>query len=131
MNTLVSFRSASPGFAGQFSVGVNTSERKQIADFSYTGLSLIPIILFAMLNGAYEEVFLLGVLTRGLRGLGLSAAIGVSLLVRVLYHAYQGPIGMLWILSIGATLTLGYLITRSLWPPVFAHTLWDIVPIML
>jgi len=30
LNTLVSFRSASPGFAGQFSVGVNTQNGAKI-----------------------------------------------------------------------------------------------------
>ena len=110
---------------------IASAEQRQIAEFSYSGLTLVPMVLFAMANGVYEEVFLLGVLTRGLRGLGLSLAIGLSLLVRVLYHMYQGPLGMVWVLAVGATLTLGYLYSGSLWPPVFAHMLWDIVPIFL
>lgn len=110
---------------------IASAENRQLAEFSYTGLTLAPMVLFAMVNGAYEEVFLLGVLARGLRGLGLSVAIGISLLVRVLYHTYQGPLGMVWVLTVGATLTIGYLFSRSLWPPVFAHMLWDIVPIFL
>ncbi|MBX7228078.1 MAG: CPBP family intramembrane metalloprotease [Burkholderiaceae bacterium] len=103
-------------------------ERPGVIDFSFSGVSLTTIVLVALVNGTFEEVFLLGVLVRGLRGLGLSLAIGLPLLVRVLYHLYQGPVGVVWILSFGLTLTLAYVITRQLWPCVLAHTLWDIVP---
>lgn len=110
---------------------VASPEKRQIVEFSYTGLSLLTTVLVGMVNGTYEEVFLLGVLARGLRGFGLSVAIGLSLLVRVLYHMYQGPLGMVWVLVVGATLTVSYVWSRKLWPPVFAHMLWDIVPVLL
>lgn len=86
------------------------------------------VVLTAMVNGTFEEVFLLGVLTRGLRGFGLSVAIGLPLLLRASYHLYQGPVGMLSILMIGLVLTLGYVRSGRLWPPVFAHMLWDVLP---
>lgn len=70
---------------------------RQMADFSFTRLSLVWILAFAMVNGAFEEIFLLGVV---------------------------------WVLGIGLTLAVGYIATRSLWAPVLAHTLWDIVPIV-
>lgn len=104
--------------------------QRQMTEFSYTGLSLVWIVAFAMVNGAFEEIFLLGVLTRGLRGFGLSVALGAPLLVRVLYHLYQGPLGAVWVLGVGFTLTLGYVLTKDLWGPVLAHTLWDIFPIV-
>ena len=99
------------------------------AEFSFAGSSLASTVLFAIVNGTFEEIFLLGVLVRGLRGYGLSIAVGVPLLVRVLYHLYQGPLGVVWILAFGLTFTLVYLRTQKLWPLVFAHILWDIVPV--
>jgi membrane protease YdiL (CAAX protease family) len=93
-----------------------------------SALSLPIIVAYALVNGVFEEVFLLGVLVRGLRTLGLSLAIGLPLLVRVAYHLYQGPIGALWILVFGVVLTLFYVRYVSLWSPVFAHVLGDIVP---
>lgn len=96
--------------------------------FSFDDLSLTSRIALAMVNGAFEEVFLLGVLVRGLRGFGLSVAVGLPLLVRVLYHLYQGPLGVVWVLSFGVVLTLAYVWRRDLWPPVLAHILWDIIP---
>jgi membrane protease YdiL (CAAX protease family) len=97
-------------------------------EFSFAGVSLASTILVALVNGTFEEVFLLGVLVRGLRGLGMSLAVGIPLFVRVLYHLYQGPFGVVWVACIGVTLTFAYIATRQLWPPVFAHVLWDIVP---
>ena len=91
----------------------------------------IPVVvLMAMVNGAFEEIFLLGFLVRGLRGFGLSVPLGVMLLVRVLYHLYQGPVGMVWVLGIGLVFGMYFIRTNRLWPPVFAHVLWDIVPFL-
>ena len=91
-------------------------------------LSMPVIVLVALINGTFEEVFLLGFLLRGLRRHGLSIGLGVTLLVRVLYHLYQGPIGALWVLAVGLTFGLYYIRFVQLWPPVLAHVLWDIVP---
>jgi len=104
-------------------------EQPMAAEFSFAGVSLASTVLFAMVNGTFEEIFLLGVLARGLRGYGLSVAIGVSLLVRVLYHLYQGPLGAVSVLAVGLTFTLFYLRGEQLWPPVLAHILLDIVPV--
>lgn len=111
-----------------FTVPFAGAENPQMVEFSTGGTSLISIILFAMVNGSFEEIFLLGVLLRGLRGHGVSVAVGVSLLVRVLYHLYQGPMGAVWILAFGLTFSFFYIRSKQLWPPVLAHILWDIVP---
>jgi membrane protease YdiL (CAAX protease family) len=99
-----------------------------VIDFSFARMSMAWTIALALVNGTFEEVFLLGVLVRGLRGYGLSLAFGLPLLVRLAYHLYQGPIGALWVTSFGVVLTLAYVLRGDLWPSVFAHALWDIVP---
>ena len=105
-----------------------TSGQRGVVDFSFEGVSLVSTIAFALVNGTFEEVFLLGVLVRGLKGFGLSVAVGLPLLVRVMYHLYQGPLGVIWVATFGLILTLAYMVRQDLWPPVFAHVLWDIVP---
>lgn len=92
--------------------------------------SLTAIITMALVNGAFEEVFLLGFLLRGLRAHGLSIALGVSLLVRVLYHLYQGPLGAISVLGFGLVLSLYFVRSGSLFPPVLAHVVADIVPFL-
>lgn len=101
-----------------------------IVAFSFEGASLASVVAFAMVNGTFEEVFLLGVLARGLKGHGLLFAGGFSLLVRLLYHTYQGPVGAVSVLAFGVVLTVFYLRTGRLWPVVFAHILGDIVPVV-
>jgi membrane protease YdiL (CAAX protease family) len=91
-------------------------------------VTLQVIVVMAMINGTFEEVFLLGFLLRGLRGYGLSIAVGITLLVRVLCHLYQGPVGPIWVMGVGITFAVYYIRSTQLWPPVFAHILWDIVP---
>lgn len=108
----------------------DTSKEPMVVEFSFKGLSLASTVIFAIVNGTFEEVFLLGVLVKGLRGYGLSVAIGVPLLIRVLYHLYQGPLGAIWIFAFGLTFTFIYIRKQQLWPLVFAHILWDIVPVI-
>lgn len=86
------------------------------------------VVLMAMINGTFEEVFLLGFLLRGLRGYGLSVALGATLLVRLLCHLYQGPLGPIWVMGVGLAFAVYYMRSTRLWPPVFAHMLFDIVP---
>lgn len=94
-------------------------------------LTLPVIVLAALVNGLFEEMFLLGFLARALRGFGLAVALGVPTLVRLSYHLYQGPLGALWVVAVGLVFTVYYARSVQLWPPVFAHMLWDIVPFLL
>jgi len=91
-------------------------------------IGLPALVLLGIVNGGYEEIFLLGFLLRGLRGYGLSVAIGVALLVRVLYHLYQGPLGALYVGVFGLVLSLYYVSSGKLFPVVLAHAMWDIIP---
>ncbi|MGZ5735636.1 MAG: CPBP family glutamic-type intramembrane protease [Burkholderiales bacterium] len=77
-------------------------------------VSLPVVVSMAMINGTYEEVFLLGFLLRGLRQFGFSLTVGVPLLIRVLYHLYQGPVGAMWILGFGLLFSLYYFRFRLL-----------------
>jgi membrane protease YdiL (CAAX protease family) len=107
---------------------LNVASASDVIAFDFDNVSMASRIALAMVNGTFEEVFLLAVLVRGLRGFGLSVAVGMPLLARVLYHLYQGPMGVVWVATFGLVLTLAYLWRKDLWLPVFAHVLWDIVP---
>ncbi len=88
------------------------------------------LLLAAIVNGSFEEVFLLAFLMRGLRDRGLSFSLGVMLLVRLSYHLYQGPSGALSVLGVGLVFGLFYARTQRLWPVVFAHMMWDVIPFL-
>ena len=93
-----------------------------------SSVSLPTITAFALVNGTFEEVFLLGFLLRGLRGYGLLVALAVSLLVRASYHTYQGPLGLLQVLALGLVFSLYYMRSNQIFPVVVAHVLADILP---
>lgn len=109
---------------------VHSPGQREMVEFSIERDSALSLVLLSVVNGGYEEVFLLGVLARGLRGFGLSVAVGVPLLVRVLYHVYQGPLGMVAVGVVGLVLTLAYVVTGRLWPSVLAHILLDLVALL-
>ena len=94
----------------------------------HEAINVATLVALGIVNGAYEEVFLLGFLVRGLRGYGLALALGVSLLIRVLYHLYQGPLGASSVLVYGAVVSLYFVASGRLFPVVFAHALGDIIP---
>ena len=54
-------------------------------------------------------------------------AVNVSTVVRLLYHVYQGPIGVITIVPMGLLFGFVYARTRQLWPLIFAHVLIDII----
>jgi membrane protease YdiL (CAAX protease family) len=55
----------------------------------------------------------------------------VSTGIRLLYHLYQGTIGVITVVPMG--LLYGYLFvrTKQLWPLVLAHILLDIVGLLM
>jgi len=84
------------------------------------------VLAMSVVNGLYEEVFLLGYLQSALERFGLAFAVGASLLVRVAYHTYQGPAGAVSVLAFGLILSAYFARRRSLWPVVSAHMFADI-----
>lgn len=103
-----------------------------IAQMMHASTITLPVLLLmAVVNGTFEEVFLLGFLQRGLRAHGLSVSLGVMLLVRLSYHLYQGPLGAMAVLGYGSVLGLYHARFQRLWPPVVCHIFWDIVPFLL
>jgi len=94
---------------------------------SHTRVSIGMAVALSLVNGLYEEIFLTGYLLEAFRTYGASVAIGLSTLVRLLYHLYQGPIGAVSIVVFGVVMSLFYWRTRWLWPVAFAHILADVV----
>jgi uncharacterized protein len=95
-------------------------------------LSMQLLFLISVVNAIAEELFVAGYVITALqprRGMGV--AINASVVVRLLYHLYQGPIGVLTSVPMG--LLYGYLYsrTRQLWPLVVAHVLLVLVTLSM
>jgi membrane protease YdiL (CAAX protease family) len=89
--------------------------------------SVVMVVAASVVNALYEETFLVGYLLRGFAPFGAALALGLSVLVRLLYHAYQGPVGALAVVVFGLVVGVFYWRTRLLWPVAAAHAMQDIV----
>ena len=91
------------------------------------GLSAPVILASSAVNGFFEELFLCGYLIGPVAAFRQRAVwAGVSMLLRLSYHTYQGPAGLLGILLLGGLWTLYFLLKRRLWPVIVAHICLDI-----
>jgi membrane protease YdiL (CAAX protease family) len=91
-------------------------------------LSMQLVFLVSVVNGIFEELFVAGyIITSLIARRGMWMAINVSVVVRLLYHLYQGPIGIMTVVPMGLLYGYAYVRTRQLWPLMVAHVLLDVV----
>jgi uncharacterized protein len=96
------------------------------------GLSMQLVFLVSVVNGIFEELFVAGyIITTMTARRGMWAAINTSVVVRLLYHLYQGPIGVMTVVPMGLLYGYVYSRTRQLWPLIVAHVLLDIIGLAL
>ena len=90
-------------------------------------LSFLTIIVVSIVNPIFEELFVCGyVMTSLKKRTNIWVAINASILIRLLYHLYQGPIGVISIIPIGIIFAYWYARTGRLWPLIVAHSLLDL-----
>jgi uncharacterized protein len=91
-------------------------------------LSMQLVFLVSVVNGIFEELFVAGYIITSLAARrGMWMAINVSVVVRLLYHMYQGPIGIMTVVPMGLLFGYVYTRTRQLWPLMVAHVILDVV----
>jgi membrane protease YdiL (CAAX protease family) len=100
----------------------------EIARYRAIGpLSLWVLVPMALVNPFFEEILYLGFTANLLRQrVGYWAAFGSVVVIRLLVHAYQGPLALISILPLAVILTVYYLRTGRLWPIVVAHVIFDL-----
>lgn len=104
------------------------------AMFMGTLPGIATIAAVSVVNGAFEEIFVLGYVIRFFERSGVSGwqniAVAASTLIRLLYHTYQGPIFATGIALMGVSYALLYLRFRNLWIFAWAHMLWDFLAML-
>ena len=85
---------------------------------------LVPSIL---VNSFYEEFFLLCYLFKRLDRSTPVMIIGISTLIRVSYHTYQGPLGWISLLVMGIIMAWYYHKFKNLTAPMLMHTFWNLL----
>lgn len=90
-------------------------------------LRLGTVLVVSIVNGIFEEIFVCGYVISALRkSRSLSFAINVSIAIRLSYHLYQGPAGVVGIIPVGLVFAHWFARTGRLWPVAIAHCLFDI-----
>jgi len=95
-----------------------------------SNVSLLPAILASFVNATFEEGFVVGYLLKAVEHEGVVFAVGLSVLIRLLYHTYQGPIAILSVLPLGITFGLVYWRIKQLSPLILAHAALDLLAFM-
>ncbi len=88
--------------------------------------TLPAILAVSIVNPIFEETIVVGYIVKALEKSAIPAVIiGVSVLVRMSYHIYQGPIILVSILPMGILFAYIYWRWRKLWTLILAHAVLD------
>lgn len=112
--------------AAQSLLALGLPALREARDIVQVAASPAMIVAMSLVNGLYEEVFLLGFLQAALTRAEPHFAVGAVLLLRLSYHLYQGLAGTAFAVVFGAVLGYYYLRSGKLWPAVAAHVAADI-----
>lgn len=92
----------------------------------HSAIGVALIVAVSIINPIFEEVFVCGyVIEKVKQSWGRPQAIGVSVTIRLAYHLYAGPSGVLTIVTLGIIFASWFAKTRRLWPVIIAHGIID------
>jgi len=102
---------------------------KSIKELVQYGLEAnwIIISLFIVINSIYEEFLLVGYFFKRLEKYHPSIIIGVSTLIRLSCHTYQGWMSLFHVLPMGILFGYYYFKYKKLWPLIIAHGLMNLL----
>lgn len=96
-------------------------------------LSIGTLLMFTLFVGLHEEILFRGFMLSRLCALFGRPTIAVLAggLIFGLLHVYQGPIGVVQTTMVGLVLAGTVIITRTLWPAIIAHFVFDTIGLLL
>jgi uncharacterized protein len=96
------------------------------------GISFGISIAVSLVNAVFEEVFVCGYVIAALKRKdgNYLLAVNVSVGIRLLYHLYQGPLGVISIIPLGLIFAYWFARTGRLWPVLVAHAALDLVGLL-
>jgi len=95
------------------------------------GIGIPVAVAVSLINPVFEEVFVAGYLITALRAKHSPLfAVNASVAIRLLYHLYQGPLGVLITVPMGLIFASWYVQRGKLWPLIVAHVLLDLVGLL-
>lgn len=99
---------------------------EQASSLVTPNLGVTTVLAVSVLNPIFEEVFVCGYIVTALRKThSISFAINVSIGIRLIYHLYQGSVGVVSIIPLGFIFAYWFARTGRLWPVVISHAIFD------
>jgi len=86
----------------------------------------ISLSLIIVINSVYEEFLLIGYFFKRLEKFHPAIVIGLSMLIRISYHTYQGWMSLFIIVPTGLVFGYYYYKYKKLWPLIIAHAFWNL-----
>ncbi|WP_395646459.1 CPBP family intramembrane glutamic endopeptidase [Terricaulis sp.] len=90
-------------------------------------IPLYTWVMFSLVNAAYEEVFVCAYIVAAWRGGDIWTAIGISSVIRLSYHLYQGPMAIAVIFPLGVLFAWYFASQRRLLPLIVTHVAIDMI----
>lgn len=106
---------------------INANHPGLVHRYSVSLVSLPVVVIFAVINGVFEEVIDSGYIIQSLQKYGMWIAVLASACFRTFLHAYHGVTALIIIFPLGLIFGFIYWKWRRLWPLIVAHILFDLV----
>ncbi len=96
------------------------------------GIHLTTAVAVSLVNPIFEEIFVCGYVVSALKRARspMWTAINVSVAIRLLYHLYQGAVGVIGMIPGGLVFAYWYARSDRLWPVIVAHAVADILALL-
>jgi membrane protease YdiL (CAAX protease family) len=95
-----------------------------------SGIPIATTIVFSALNAFYEELFVCAYLVAATKSSGLAPAVLLSTIVRLSYHAYQGPLGVMLIVPLALLFAWYFARRGSILPLIGVHFAFDVITLL-
>jgi uncharacterized protein len=94
------------------------------------GIPIATAVVFSAFNAVYEELFVCAYLVAATRSLGLAPAVLLSTIVRLSYHAYQGPLGLMLLVPMALLFAWYFARRGSVLPLIGVHFAFDVITLL-
>jgi membrane protease YdiL (CAAX protease family) len=119
-------------WAATVAISPTTAQAAAATQVVAPGISLAIAIFISLVNAVFEEVFVCGYVIAALKRKDghYLLAVNASVAIRLLYHLYQGPLGVISIIPLGLIFAYWFAKTGRLWPVLVAHAALDLVGLL-
>jgi membrane protease YdiL (CAAX protease family) len=95
-------------------------------------ISFANILAVSIINPFFEELLVVGYVITVLKKVkSTTYAVNTSVAIRLVYHLYQGPLGVIAIIPVGLIFAYWYAKKEVLWSVIIAHSLFDFIGLYL